>query len=297
MYNIVKIENLSKNLFTMQVSAPRVAKSARAGQFVMLRIDEKGERIPFSICGIDKENGVITIVFRLVGDSTKELALLKSGDKLLDFAGPYGQPSRLINEDRQILKDKKILFVAEDSAATRIYTEAKYLNDLGIGFKIALNFKDRSSLVYIDKLEETTKDIIISTLDGSLGVKGSTIDVVSKILESDKYDLVIAMGSVDMMEAICNLTKTKEIETIVSLTTLMLDGTGMCGACRVTVGGKVLFACQDGPEFDGHKINFEEVRSRQGIYKSYEAKSEFRELYGKEHKIQEETAFGVSDND
>ncbi|GFP74828.1 sulfide/dihydroorotate dehydrogenase-like FAD/NAD-binding protein [Clostridium fungisolvens] len=297
MYNIVKIESLNKNLFAMQVSAPRVAKSARPGQFVMLRINEKGERLPFSICGIDKENGVITIVFRLVGDSTKDLASLKSGDELLDFAGPYGQPSRLINEDRQILKDKKILFVAENSAATRIYTEAKYLNDLGIGFKISLNFKDRSSLVYIDKLEETTKDIIISTVDGSVGIKGTTIDVVNKILEDDKYDLVITMGSIDMMEAISNLTKSKEIETIVSLTTLMLDGTGMCGACRVTVGGKVLFACQDGPEFDGHKIDFEEVRSRQDIYKSYEAKSEFRELYGKEHKIQEETAFEVSDND
>ncbi|QAA34268.1 sulfide/dihydroorotate dehydrogenase-like FAD/NAD-binding protein [Clostridium manihotivorum] len=297
MYSIVNISNLCGNLYTIEVNAKRVAKSAKPGQFIMLRIDEKGERLPFTICDINKDSGTITIVFRLVGDSTKELAALKLGDELLDFAGPFGQPSKLINEKREVLKDKKILFITEGTAATRIYSEVKYLAEIGVGFKAALNFKDRNSLVYIDEIKETTDNLFISTVDGSVGFKGTAIDTLSNLLQEESFDLVIAMGSIDMMEGVCNLTKEKEIETVVSLTTLMLDGTGMCGACRVTVGGKVMFACQDGPEFDGHKIDFDEVRRRQNIYNSYEAKAEFRDLYGKEHRIQEEAAFEVSEND
>lgn len=297
MYSIVNISNLCENLYTIEVNAKRIAKSAKPGQFIMLRIDEKGERLPFTICDIDKASGTITIVFRLVGDSTKELAALKLGDELLDFAGPFGQPSKLIGEKREVLKDKKILFITEGTAATRIYSEVKYLREIGVGFKVALNFKDRNSLVYIEKIKGATDNLVISTFDGSVGFKGTAIDTLSNLLQEESFDLVIAMGSIDMMEGVCNLTKGKGIETVVSLTTLMLDGTGMCGACRVTVGGKVMFACQDGPEFDGHKIDFDEVRRRQNIYNSYEAKAEFRDLYGKEHRIQEEAAFEVSEND
>ncbi|WP_160679546.1 sulfide/dihydroorotate dehydrogenase-like FAD/NAD-binding protein [Clostridium sp. C8-1-8] len=297
MYSIVNISNLCGNLYTIEVNAKRVAKSAKPGQFIMLRIDEKGERLPFTICDSNKDSGTITIVFRLVGDSTKELAALKLGDELLDFAGPFGQPSKLISEKREVLKDKKILFITEGTAATRIYSEVRYLAEIGVGFKAALNFKDRNSLVYIDEIKETTDNLVISTVDGSVGFKGTAIDTLSNLLQEESFDLVIAMGSIDMMEGVCNLTKEKGIETVVSLTTLMLDGTGMCGACRVTVGGKVMFACQDGPEFDGHKIDFDEVRRRQNIYNSYEAKAEFRDLYGKEHRIQEEAAFEVSEND
>ena len=266
MYKIIDKKKKSGDLYAMKIIAPRVAKAIKPGQFVIIRINEKGERIPFSVCDFNREDETVTIIFKNEGSSLNELANLNVGDEILDFVGPLGKASILISKNTEELKDKNILFVSEDSGSTRIYPELKWLYDNEILAYALLGFKSREEVVFKKRIEAAAKDVFISTVDGSLGEKGNVCSVLKSMLKNRKFDMVIAMGSTEMMRDVSNITKEQNIDTIVSLSTLMLDGTGMCGACRLTVGGEVKFACQEGPEFDGHLVDFDEVMIRQQIF-------------------------------
>lgn len=292
MFKIIDKNKLIKNVYTMKIIAPRVSKSIKPGQFVILRIDEKGERIPFPVCDCDKFDENVTIVFKADGESSKQLAGLNVGDYIADFAGPFGQPSVLAKGNVQEFADKNILFVTESEDTARIYPELSWLFDKGILCDVLIGFESREDMMFKKRIESAARNVFISTVDGSLGIKGTTSDVLKSIITvyKKKYDIVVAIGSTEMMRDVSEITKQYNIKTIVSLSTLMLDGTGMCGACRLTIGGEMKFACQDGPEFDGHLVDYEEVMRRQNYYSTFEAKAKFREQNADKHKIDSEAA-------
>lgn len=297
MFKIIDKNKLIKDVYTMKIVAPRVSRSIKPGQFVILRIDEKGERIPFPVCDSDEFDETVTIVFKAAGESSKQLAGLNVGDSIVDFAGPFGQPSILLKEDVSVLEDKNILFVTESDDTARIYPELSWLFNKGKLCDVLIGFQSREDMMFKKRIESAARNVFISTVDGSLGIKGTTSGVFQSIITDYKkhYDIVIAIGSTEMMRDVSEITKDYNIKTIVSLTTLMLDGTGMCGACRLTIGGEMKFACQDGPEFDGHLVDFEEVRRRQNYYSTFEAKAKFREENGIEHKVDSEAAVTVEE--
>ena len=292
MFKILDKNELVKDLFTLKIVAPRASKSIKPGQFVMIRIDEKGERIPLSVCDFNKEEETITVVFNNEGSSLEHLSSLNVGDEILDFVGPLGEPSILLNMDIDELKEKRIIFVSEDSGSARIYPEVAWLYSNNVLSSALLGFKNSDELVYKKEIEGVRKEVFVSTLDGSIGNEGYVCETLKDVINKYKVDIVVAMGSTEMMSDVSNITKAKGIKTIVSLTTLMLDGTGMCGACRLTIGGEVKFACQEGPEFDGHLVDYDEVIRRQKLYSNYETKKKFRDKYGVEHKANEEAAVG-----
>lgn len=291
MFKILDKNKDSNNVYTMKVMAPRVAKSIKPGQFVILRIDEKGERIPFSVCEYNAKEGYVTIVFRVTSKSVEQLSNMNIGESLIDFVGPMGQASFLISENVEELKAKKILFVTDDSAAARIYPEASWLSNNNISSDVLIGFDTYKEIVFKKGIEDVADKLFVSTVDGSKGIKGDAAKALRSILEGEKkYDIVIAIGSTEMMRDVSAVTKEYNIKTIVSLTTLMLDGTGMCGGCRLTIGGNIKFACQDGPEFDGHLVDYEEVIRRQNFYATYEAKLKYRQEHGScNHNINEVT--------
>ena len=291
MFRILDTNKDVNDIYTMKILAPRVAKSIKPGQFVILRIDQKGERIPFPIADYDVKEETVTIVFRKSGNSAEQLAGLQPGDNIIDFVGPIGQASFLINENTDELRNKNVLFVTDDLSAAKIYPELSWLYKNNILSDVLINFETYKEIVFKEKIESIAKNTFISTIDGSKGIKGDVSDSLKSILESDKkYDIVIAIGSTAMMRDVSVITKEYSIKTIVSLSTLMLDGIGMCGGCRLTIGGNVKFACQDGPEFDGHLVDYEEVIRRQNFYNSYEAKAKYRKEHGIcDHSINEVT--------
>ena len=249
MYKILKAEMLAENIYLMDVLAPRVAKSCLPGQFVIVKMDEKGERIPLTICDYDREAGTITIVFQIVGASTKRMAGLKTGDSFRDFTGPLGQPSELCNENIDDLKKKKILFVAGGVGTSPVYPQVKWLKENGVDADVIVGSKTQSLLILEKEMEAVAGNLYVTTDDGSYKRKGMVTEVIKDLVQEQgiKYDVCIAIGPMIMMKFVCLLTKELNLPTVVSLNPIMVDGTGMCGACRVTVDGKVKFACVDCP--------------------------------------------------
>ena len=250
MYQILKAEEITTNIYLMVVKAPRVAKSCLPGQFVIVRTDEDSERIPLTICDYDRNEGTITIVFQVVGAGTLFMSGLKAGDSFHDFVGPLGCASELITDDVENTKKKNILFV---NACVRPQSR---------------------TLILEDEMKAVAGNLYITTDDGSYGRSGMVTKTIEDLVaEGNKYDVCVAIGPMIMMKFVCKLTKELNIPTVVSLNPIMVDGTGMCGACRVTIGDKVKFACVDGPEFDGHLVNFDEAMKRQTLYKTAEGRA------------------------
>ena len=284
MYKIRKAEKLADKIYLMDVEAPRVAKHCEPGQFVIVKMDDKGERIPLTICDYDREEGTITIVFQTVGASTEKMAQLKAGDSFRDFTGPLGCPSELISEDIESLKNKKILFVAGGVGAAPVYPQVKWMHAHGIDVDVIVGSKTKDMLILEKEMEAVAGNYYPCTDDGTYGHAGMvTTKIEALVAEGNKYDVCVAIGPMIMMKFVCLLTKKLEIPTIVSLNPIMVDGTGMCGACRVTVGDQVKFACVDGPEFDGHLVNFDEAMERQRIYKTQEGRAMLRLKEGDTH--------------
>ena len=284
MYKIVRKEELTTNIYLMDVEAKRVAAACEPGQFVIVRMGEDGERIPLTICDYDREKGTVTIVFQCVGAATTMMAELEEGDAFHDFVGPLGCPSELVKEPVEELQKKKILFVAGGVGAAPVYPQVKWLHEHGVDADVIVGSKTKSLLILEKEMEAVAGNLYITTDDGSYGRSGMVTKTIQDLVaEGKKYDVCIAIGPMIMMKLGCLLTKDLGIPTIVSLNPIMVDGTGMCGACRVTVGGKVKFACVDGPEFDGHSVNFDEAMRRQQIYKTAEGRAMLKLKEGNTH--------------
>ena len=285
MYKIRKAEKLADKIYLMDVEAPRVAKHCEPGQFVIVKMDDKGERIPLTICDYDREEGTITIVFQTVGASTEKMAQLKAGDSFRDFTGPLGCPSELISEDIESLKNKKILFVAGGVGAAPVYPQVKWMHAHGIDVDVIVGSKTKDMLILEKEMEAVAGNYYPCTDDGTYGHAGMvTTKIEALVAEGNKYDVCVAIGPMIMMKFVCKLTKELGIPTIVSLNPIMVDGTGMCGGCRVSVGGEIKFACVDGPEFDGHLVNWDEAMMRQQTYKTAEGRAMLKELEGETHQ-------------
>ena len=284
MYKIVKAEKLAANIFLMEVEAPRVAKHCLPGQFVIVKMDEEGERIPLTICDYSREKGTITIVFQPIGESTMRMAELKEGDAFMDFVGPLGQPSEFCKEDLDELKKKKIVFVAGGVGTAPVYPQAKWLHEHGIEADVIIGARNKDLIILEDEFKQVC-NLYITTDDGSYIRKGMGTDVLRDLVENQgkHYDVCVAIGPMIMMKFVCLLTKELGIHTIVSMNPIMVDGTGMCGACRLQVGDEIKFACVDGPEFDGHLINFDEAMKRQQMYKTEEGRAILRLKEGDTH--------------
>ena len=272
MYKIQKAEKLADKIYLMDVEAPRVARHCQPGQFIILKMDEKGERIPLTICDFDREKGIVTIVFQTVGASTEKMAHLKAGDAFEDFVGPLGCPSELIGEDIEELKKKKLVFVAGGVGTAPVYPQVKWLHEHGIDADVIVGAKNKDLLILEKEMEAVAGNLYITTDDGSYVRKGMGTDVLKDLVNNQgkKYDRCIAIGPLIMMKFVCLLTKELGIPTIVSMNPIMVDGTGMCGCCRVTVDGKIKFACVDGPDFDGLSVDFDELMARQRMFKEEE---------------------------
>ena len=284
MYKILNAEKLSANVFLMDVEAPRVAKHCLPGQFVIVKMDEVGERIPLTICDYDREKGTVTIVFQPAGASTTRMAELKAGDYFEDFVGPLGQPSELCHEDIEELKKKRIVFVAGGVGTAPVYPQVKWLHEHGITADAIVGAKTKDLLILEDKMKEVC-NLYVTTDDGSYVRKGMGTDVLRDLVQNQgkEYDLCVAIGPMIMMKFVCLLTKELNIPTVVSMNPIMVDGTGMCGACRLMVGGEVKFACVDGPEFDGHKVDFDLAMKRQQMYKTEEGRALLKLQEGDTH--------------
>ena len=285
MYKILKAEELKTNIYLMEVEARRVAKSCQPGQFVIVRMDEEGERIPLTICDYNREKGTITIVFQVVGAATEMMRNLKAGDSFHDFVGPLGKPSEFVEEDMDSLKNKKILFVAGGLGTAPVYPQVKWLHENGIAADVIVGAKTKDLLIMEEEMKAVAGNLYITTDDGSYGRSGMVTKVIEDLIETEgkSYDVCVAIGPMIMMKFVCLTTKKYDLPTIVSMNPIMVDGTGMCGACRLTVDGEVRFACVDGPEFDGHKVDFDQAMKRQQIYKTEEGRAFLKAKEGNTH--------------
>lgn len=285
MYKIIRAERLADKIFLMDVEAPRVAKSCQPGEFVIVKMDERGERIPLTICDFDRTAGTVTIVFQIVGASTQRMAALQTGDYFQDFVGPLGQPSEFVKEDLDELKKKRLLFVAGGVGTAPVYPQVKWMREHGIDVDVIVGAKSAELLILEDQMKAVAGNLYITTDDGSYGRKGMVTEVIKDLVVNQgiQYDECIAIGPMIMMKFVCLLTKELNIKTIVSMNPIMVDGTGMCGACRLSVGDEVKFACVDGPEFDGHLVNFDEAMKRQQTYKTEEGRAMLAVLEGGTH--------------
>ncbi len=266
-YKILTKKILNPQIFLMEIEAPLVAKKAEPGQFIILRIDEYGERVPFTVADFDREKGTVTIIVQIVGKTTRDLSQLSEGDEILDFAGPLGLATELEGL-------KKVAVIGGGLGTAIAYPQAKKLFNMGATVDVIAGFRDKSFIILEEELKAVSSRLIITTDDGSNGTKGFVTDRLKELLDAgEKYDAVIAIGPLMMMRAVSNLTREFNIKTIVSMNPVMIDGTGMCGGCRVIVGGKTKFACVDGPDFDGHEIDWESAINRQQMFKSHEKRS------------------------
>lgn len=283
MYKILHADKLAANIYRMVIDAPRVAKHCLPGQFIIVKIDEEGERIPLTICDYDREKGTITIVFQPIGASTQQFAKLQTGDEFMDFVGPLGRPSEFCEEDIESLKQKKILFVAGGVGTAPVYPQVKWLKEQGVVADAIIGAKNKD-LVILEKEFEEVCNLYVTTDDGSYKRKGMVTQCIQDLVdEGKKYDVCVAIGPMIMMKFVCKLTKELGIPTIVSMNPIMVDGTGMCGACRLTVGDEVKFACVDGPEFDGHLVDFDQAMKRQQMYKTEEGRALLKLQEGDTH--------------
>ena len=263
-YKIAEKRMLNASVFLMEIEAPLVAKKAEPGQFIILRIDENGERVPFTVADFDREKGTVTIIVQIVGKTTRDLSMLETGDYLLDFAGPLGQPTPLDGK-------KKVAVIGGGLGTAIAYPQAKKLHNLGADVTVIAGFRNKDLVILEDELKEIADKLIITTDDGSNGTQGFVTDMLEKeILAGEKFDEVIAIGPLVMMKFVCKLTEKYDIPTTVSMNPVMIDGTGMCGCCRLEVGGETKFACVDGPDFDGHLVDFDEAMDRASMYREFE---------------------------
>lgn len=267
MFPIVKKRVLNETVTLMEIEAPLVARKALPGQFIIFRIDEEGERIPLTIAGYDREKGTVTIIFQKVGYTTMKLDTLNEGDALLDFVGPLGEPSHTEGV-------KRAAVIGGGLGVAIAYPQAKALHEAGYEVDLIVGFRNEHLIILKDELAAACTDLTIMTDDGSNGNKGFVTQALQAKLDAGKvYDEVIAIGPLPMMKAVCDLTKPKNIKTIVSMNPIMIDGTGMCGGCRVTVGGVTKFACVDGPDFDGHQVDWAEAISRSRMFRPEEQRA------------------------
>ncbi len=285
MYKIIKAEELTTNIYLMDVEAPRVAKSCQPGQFVIVRMDEDGERIPLTICDYDRDKGTITIVFQVVGAATEMMKQLRTGDSFHDFVGPLGCASEFVSEDLDSLKNKKILFVAGGLGTAPVYPQVKWLHERGIAADVIVGAKTKDLLIMEEEMKAVAGNLYITTDDGSYGRNGMVTKVIEDLIgqEGKQYDVCVAIGPMIMMKFVCLTTQKYDLPTVVSMNPIMVDGTGMCGACRLTVDGEVKFACVDGPEFDGHKVDFDQAMKRQQMYKTREGRAFLKAREGNTH--------------
>lgn len=285
MYQILKAQKLADKIVLMDVYAPRIAANCQPGQFVIVKMGENSERIPLTICDYNRVEGTITIVFQEVGVSTVKMADLKENDSFRDFAGPLGNPSDLVHEDLEELKHKKILFVAGGVGAAPVYPQVKWLHENGIEADVIIGAKTKDMLILEDELKEVSGNLYVTTDDGSYGRSGLVTNVMEDLIQNQgkKYDVCITIGPMIMMKFVCLLTRKYDLKTVVSMNPVMVDGTGMCGACRLMVGDQVKFACIDGPEFDGHLVDFDQAIKRSQMYKTEEGRVMLKQQEGNTH--------------
>ena len=283
MFKILEANELATNIFQMIVEAPRVAQACLPGQFLIIRVDEEGERIPLTICDYDREKGTVEIVVQAIGAETLALSKLKAGDHLADVVGPLGKPSDLCELSVDELKKKKIVFIAGGVGTAPVYPQAKYLKEHGVDCDVIIGAKTKELVILEDRFKKVC-NLHITTDDGSYGRSGMVTKALQDLWdEGNKYDHCVAIGPMIMMKFVCKLTQELGIPTVVSMNPIMVDGTGMCGACRLTVDGQVKFACVDGPEFDGHKVDFDQAMNRMKLYKTEEGRLYLKEKEGKTH--------------
>lgn len=263
MFKIITKKKLNADIYLFEVDAKDISKKVKPGQFIILRVDEAGERIPLTIADFNIERGTITIIVQAIGATTIKLSRLNEGDAILDVVGPLGQSTDF--EDA-----KKVCVIGGGVGTAIAYPSTKYLYQHGVTVDIIAGFRNKDIVILEDEMKAISNECLIMTDDGSNGHKGFVTDALNQLLIKHEYDLVIAIGPIPMMRAICELTRDKNIKTIVSLNPIMIDGTGMCGGCRVTVDGKTKFACVDGPDFDGHKVDFTNLIERNRTYREYE---------------------------
>ena len=285
MYPITRKEKLADRIFLMDVKAPRVARYCLPGQFIIAKIDEAGERIPLTICDYDREQGTITIVFQTVGASTERMSWLETGDAFEDFVGPLGQPSELcVEENLEETRKKKIVFIAGGVGTAPVYPQVKWLKEHGIDATVIMGSRTKDLLFYVEEMRSVAGQLCVTTDDGSYGFHGmGTNQLQALVDEGQTFDWCVAIGPMIMMKFVCKLTKELGIPTIVSMNPIMVDGTGMCGACRLMVGDEVKFACVDGPEFDGHLVDFDQAMARQQQYKTEEGRALLKLQEGDTH--------------
>lgn len=264
-YKILSKKEICPHQYEITIDAPYVVRNAKAGQFIIFRADENGERVPLTIADVNKAKGELTLVFMAVGYSTKELAALEVGDEIADIVGPLGKPTT-------IKKYGTVVCLAGGYGAAPCYLIAKAFKEAGNKVYMIMGARNKDLIFWADKMKDACTELFITTDDGSMGEKGFVTQVMERLMAQEKIDYAIAVGPMPMMRAVANLTRDKGIFTEASMNPIMVDGTGMCGACRVTVGGEVKFACVDGPDFDAHKIDFDEVINRTKIYKDQEKK-------------------------
>ncbi len=264
MFQILKKRRLNASMTLMVVQAPYIAKKAKAGQFIILRVHDKGERIPLTIAAYDREEGTITIIFQLVGKTTMMLDQLNEGDAILDFTGPLGRPSELEGY-------RRVAVIGGGAGCAIAYPQAYALYEMGTKVDIIAGFRNKDLIILEEEMRAASEHLYLMTDDGSNGHKGFVTNALQENLNQGIiYDLVVAIGPLPMMRAVCEITKKVGIKTIISMNSIMIDGTGMCGCCRLTVGGKIKFACVDGPDFDGHEVDFDEAIKRSVTYKKQE---------------------------
>lgn len=285
MYRIKQSRRLSINTVLLTVEAPRAARYCKPGQFVVIRTDEFAERIPLTVCDYDVNEGTVTIVIQDIGRSSHKICELKEGDYLMDFVAPLGIPSEFVNEDAETTKKKRRIFVAGGLGTAPVYPQLKWLHRVGAPADVIVGAKTKDLMIMEDEIRAVAKNVYITTDDGSYGSKGLVTDVLKNLIENEgkEYDECIAIGPMIMMKFVALTTKAYGLHTIVSMNPIMVDGTGMCGCCRLLVDGKVKFACVDGPEFDGHLVDFDQAMKRQLTYKTEEGRALLRAQEGTTH--------------
>ena len=285
MYPIVRKETLADNIILMDIKAPRVANECLPGQFIIAKTDEVGERIPLTICDYDREKETVTIVVQTIGAGTERMMALNEGDALEDFVGPLGCPSELCEEENlEETRKKKIVFIAGGLGTAPVYPQVKWLHEHGIDADVIMGSRTKDLLFYMDEMKAVAGNVYVCTDDGTYGFHGNGCQQLQALIDDGKhYDVCVAIGPMIMMKFVTILTKKLEIPTVVSMNPIMVDGTGMCGACRLMVGGEVKFACVDGPEFDGHLVDFEQAMKRQQQYKTEEGRAKLAYEEGATH--------------
>ncbi len=285
MYPIVRKEKLADQIYLMDIKAPRVARECLPGQFIIAKMDEVGERIPLTICDYDREKETVTIVVQTIGAGTERMMALSEGDALEDFVGPLGCPSELcLEKNLEETKKKHIVYIAGGLGTAPVYPQVKWLKEHGIAVDVIMGSRTKDLLFYIDEMKAVAENVYVTTDDGTYGFHGNGCQQLEALTgEGKHYDVCVAIGPMIMMKFVSLLTKKLEIPTIVSMNPIMVDGTGMCGACRLVVGGEVKFACVDGPEFDGHLVDFDQAMKRQLQYKTEEGRAKLAYEEGNTH--------------